>query len=110
MKETKCAEQLLKLYQFFQSMPTQIIETLYFWVVRSGFLLIKVETEVDDQVVLKSHCDFIVKILKIILQPCMKHVEQDFTIDLRNFKNFTINENEAVTEETLDQFGLMVGK
>jgi hypothetical protein len=100
---------LSNLTKFFQAMPRLVIETLYYWVVRSGCLLIKIETDVDDQVILNDHCDFIGKILSIVLQPNMKNVEQDFTIDLRNFKNFEIkDQNKNIPEETLELLGLKV--
>ena len=92
-------------------MPRLITETLYYWVVRSGFLFIKIETDVDDQVILNDHCDFIVKMLEIILQPNMRNVEQDFTIDLRNFKNFEVKDKEDnISEEKLELLGLKVLK
>ena len=92
-------------------MPRMITETLYYWVVRSGFLFIKIETDVDDQVILNDHCDFIVKMLEIILQPNMRNVEQDFTIDLRNFKNFEVKDKEEnISEEKLELLGLKVLK
>eukprot|EP00092_Neocalanus_flemingeri_P055234 GFUD01065188.1.p1 GENE.GFUD01065188.1~~GFUD01065188.1.p1 ORF type:complete len:110 (+),score=25.94 GFUD01065188.1:57-386(+) len=84
IREADSEEKLSNLYKFFQSMPRLVIETLYYWVVRSGFLFIKIETDVDDQVLLDDHCDFISRMLGIILQPNMRNVEQDFTIDLRN--------------------------
>ena len=90
-------------------MPRLVIETLYYWVVRSGCFLIKIETDVDDQVILNDHCDFIGKMLSIVLQPNMKNVEQDFTIDLRNFKNFEIKDgNKNIPKETLELLGLKV--
>ena len=90
-------------------MPRLVIETLYYWVVRSGCLLIKIETDVDDQVILNDHCDFIGKMLSIVLQPNMKNLEQDFNIDLRNLKNFEIkDENKNIPEKTLELLGLKV--
>ena len=109
LREADSEEKLSNLGSFFQSLPRLITETLYYWVVRSGFLFIKIETDLDDQVILDDHCDFLTKLLSIILQPNMKLVEQDFTIDLRNFKNFEIrDEHRKFPEETLELLGLKV--
>ena len=89
-------------------MPRLVTETLYFWVVRSGFLLIKVQTDLDDSVVLKDHCDYLVKILTVLLQQNMKSVEQDFTIDLRNFNNFQLNNCNERDENDLLDLGIQV--
>ena len=86
-----------------------ITETLYFWVVRSGFLMIKVQTDLDDSVVLAEHCDYIVKILSVILQPNIKTLEQDFTIDLRNFGNFQIKDDNLCSEGDLQEMGIKAG-
>ena len=85
-----------------------VTETLYFWIVRSGFLMIKVETNIDDSLVLSDHCDYIVKILSVILQPNIKTLEQDFTIDLRNFGNFQIKDDNLSTEDDLLEMGIKV--
>ena len=87
-----------------------ITETLYFWVVRSGFLMIKVQTDLDDSVVLAEHCDYIVKILSVILQPNIKTLEQDFTIDLRNFGNFQIKDDNLCSAGDLQEMGIKAGK
>ena len=89
-------------------MPRLVTETLYFWVVRSGFLLIKVQTDLDDSVVLEDHCDYLVKILTVLLQQNMKSVEQDFTIDLRNFNNFQLNNCNVRDENDLLDLGIQV--
>ena len=89
-------------------MPRLVTETLYFWVVRSGFLLIKVQTDLDDSVVLEDHCDYLVKILTVLLQQNMKSVEQDFTIDLRNFNNFQLNDCNERDENDLLDLGIQV--
>ena len=86
-----------------------ITETLYFWVLRSGFLLIKVQTDLDDSVVLADHCDYIVKILSVILQPNIKTLEQDFTIDLRNFGNFQVKDDNLCSEGDLLEMGIKAG-
>ena len=109
IREADSEEKLSNLSRFFQTMPRLITETLYYWVVRSGLLFIKIETDLDDQVILNDHCDFIAKMMGIILQSNMKSVEQDFTIDLRNFKNFEMkDENKRIPEETLELLGLKV--
>ena len=52
-------------------MPRLVNETLYFWIIRSGLMVIKVQTDVDDQILLEDHCDFIVKILRFGLSACI---------------------------------------
>ena len=99
---------LQSLRTLLKSVPRLIIETLYFWTIRSGFLYIKVETDLDDGVVLEDHCDFIVKILGVILQSNMRHIEQDFTIDLRNFGNFQLQDCSEQNEEELMDLGMKV--
>ena len=99
---------LQSLRTLLKSVPRLIIETLYFWTIRSGFLYIKVETDLDDGVVLEDHCDFIVKILGVILQSNMRHIEQDFTIDLRNFGNFQLRDCSEQNEEELMDLGMKV--
>ena len=101
---------LQSLTTLLRSMPRLVAETLYFWVIRSGFLFIKVETDQDDGVVLEDHCDYIVKILGVILQSNMRHIEQDFTIDLRNFGNFQLKDCNEQNEEELMDFGIKVNK
>ena len=98
---------LQSLRTLLKSVPRLIIETLYFWTIRSGFLYIKVETDLDDGVVLEDHCDFIVKILGVILQSNMRHIEQDFTIDLRNFGNFQLQDYIEQNEEELMDMGII---
>ena len=98
-----------------------VTESLYFWIIRSGYLLIKVQTLEDDQIVLEDHCDFIIKILRYILEHCLQNVQnkyfrvilhsniktlhQNFTIDLRNFQNFHVNEDIG---DSLEEFGIKV--
>lgn len=36
-------------------------------------MVIKVQTDVDDQILLEDHCDFIVKILRFGLSACIYH-------------------------------------
>ena len=48
----------------FELMPRLVNETLYFWIIRSGLMMIKVQTDRDDQILLEEHCDFIVRILR----------------------------------------------
>ena len=71
--------------------------------------MIKVETDTDDCVVLQDHCSFIVKILQVILQNNMKRIEQDFTIDLRNFGNFKLDNNADHDDTDLKDLGIKVG-
>ena len=71
-------------------------------------MYIKVETDLDDGVVLDDHCDFIIKILGVILQSNMQHIEQDFTIDLRNFGNFQLQDCSEQNEEELMDLGMKV--
>jgi hypothetical protein len=98
------------LCSFFHSLPRAVAEALYRWVVQSSFLIVKIQTDVDDQVILDEHCGFLARILKIVLHPKMRHLEGDFTIDLRNFKNFYICEqSEDVPEDVhLEVHGLQV--
>ena len=103
------SDQLEKLTAILRHLPRLISETLYYWVVRSGFLMIKVETDTDDCVVLQDHCSFIVKILQVILQSNMKRIEQDFTIDLRNFGNFKLDNNADHDDTDLKDLGIKVG-
>ena len=71
--------------------------------------MIKVQTDLDDSVVLADHCDYIVKILSVILQPNIKTLEQDFTIDLRNFGNFQVKDDNLCSEVELQEMGIKVG-
>ena len=75
---------------------------------RSCCLLVKIQTDVDDKVILDEHCDFLERMLNVILDPKIKNIESEFTIDLRNFKNFDIrNQPEDVPEDAhLDLHGL----
>ena len=67
-----CSEDLVvKLEKIFELMPRLVNETLYFWIIRSGLMVIKVQTDVDDQILLEDHCDFIVKILRFGLSACI---------------------------------------
>ena len=59
--------------------------------------------------VLADHCDYIVKILSVILQPNIKTLEQDFTIDLRNFGNFQVKDDNLCSEGDLLEMGIKVG-
>ena len=70
--------------------------------------MIKVQTDLDDSVVLADHCDYIVKILSVILQPNIKTLEQDFTIDLRNFGNFQVKDDNLCSEVELQEMGIKV--
>ena len=62
------------------------------------------------QVILDEHCGFLTRILKLVLCPKMRHLETDFTIDLRNFKNFQLKdlEEEEKEEELLEEQGIKV--
>ena len=60
-----CNEDIIvKLVEMFELMPRLVNETLYFWIIRSGLMFIKVQTDKDDQILLEDHCDFIMKILR----------------------------------------------
>ena len=72
----------------FHPLPPALIESLYYWLVRSGLLLVKVHTLKDDSVVLGEHCHFLAGVLGLVLQPGLRHLQQDLAIDLRNFPNF----------------------
>ena len=77
------------------------MEPLYEWVVRGSLLLVKVQTDRDDQVVLEEHCNFLQRVLGVVLTPRIRHLECDFTIDLRNFKNFEFynDQKDKLSEE-----------
>ena len=71
-----CSEDvILKLEEMFELMPRLVNETLYFWIIRSGLMFIKVQTDLDDQILLEDHCDFIVKLLRFGLSAAniLKH-------------------------------------
>ena len=55
---------MVRLEKMFELMPRLVNETLYFWIIRSGLMMIKVQTDRDDQILLEEHCDFIVRILR----------------------------------------------
>ena len=132
---------------------------LYHWLVQASLLIVKIQTDLDDQVdpiiekenlgknyhlltftlpkrslvrtmtsvrvtgkqrrskynfclqvILDEHCDFLTRILKLVLSPKMRHLETDFTIDLRNFKNFQLKDQnlEEEEEEHLEEQGIKV--
>ena len=62
--------------------------------------------------ILDEHCDFLTRVLKLVLSPKLRHLETDFTIDLRNFKNFQLKEHnleeEEEEEEQLEERGIKV--
>ena len=63
------------------------------------------------KVILDGHCEFLIRALKLVLSPKMRHLETDFTIDLRNFKNFQLrdqNLEEEEEEEDLEEQGILV--
>ena len=63
-----CGEkELEEMSKILKSMPRIISETLYFWVIRSGCLYIKVATDLDDSVILEDHCDYLVRLEKSLL-------------------------------------------
>ena len=118
---------------------------LYHWLVQASLLIVKIQTDLDDQVdpiieigiekmivpngssgtwselrrlnfclqvILDEHCDFLTRILKLVLSPKLRHLETDFTIDLRNFKNFQLTDQsleEEEEEEQLEEQGIKVG-
>ena len=61
--------------------------------------------------ILDEHCDFLTRTLNLVLSPKLRHLETDFTIDLRNFKNFQLrdqNLEEEEEEEQLEEQGIKV--
>ena len=61
------------------------------------------------KVILDGHCEFLIRALKLVLSPKMRHLETDFTIDLRNFKNFQLrDQNLEEEEEDLEEQGILV--
>ena len=61
------------------------------------------------KVILDGHCEFLIRALKLVLSPKMRHLETDFTIDLRNFKNFQLRyQNLEEEEEDLEEQGILV--
>ena len=62
------------------------------------------------KVILDGHCEFLIRALKLVLSPKMRHLETDFTIDLRNFKNFQLRDQnlEEGEEEDLEEQGILV--
>ena len=113
---------------------------LYHWLVQASLLIVKIQTDLDDQVdpiieigiekmivpngssgtwselrglnfclqvILDEHCDFLTRILKLVLSPKLRHLETDFTIDLRNFKNFQLTDQSLEEEE--EEQGIKVG-
>lgn len=83
----------------FHSLPRTILEALYPWMVQSCLLVVKVQTDLDDHVILNDHCDFLVRVLKVVLSPKLRHLESDFILDMRNFGNFTMKPVEEADEE-----------
>ena len=121
---------------------------LYHWLVQASLLIVKIQTDLDDQasnkilikkkmlicevflislkkiscglswpllyflrkVILDGHCEFLIRALKLVLSPKMRHLETDFTIDLRNFKNFQLRDQnlEEEEEEDLEEQGILV--
>ena len=63
------------------------------------------------KVILDGHCEFLIRALKLVLSPKMRHLETDFTIDLRNFKNFQLRDQNLEEEEEvedLEEQGILV--
>ena len=60
------------------------------------------------KVILDGHCEFLIRALKLVLSPKMRHLETDFTIDLRNFKNFQLRDQNLEEEEDLEEQGILV--
>ena len=63
-----------------------------------------------SQVILDEHCDFLIRILKLVLNPKLRHLETEFTIDMRNFKNFQLRDQnfKEEEEEQLEEQGIKV--
>ena len=93
----------------FHCLPRTLLETLYPWMVQSCLLVVKVQTDLDDQVILNDHCDFLVRVLKVVLSSKLRHLESDFTLDMRNFGNFNMKPVEEEEEASqLEVLGLHV--
>ena len=86
-------------------MPRMVNETLYYWIIRSALLFIKVQSDRNDQIVLEDHCQFITRILRVILNSNIRTLYQNFTIDLRNFNNFQVTEGDV---DNLEELGITV--
>ena len=87
----------------YSNLPPTFLENLFFWVIQASHGVVRVDLDEDDHVILRRYCKTLQKMLKLLLQHQMTFVEQDFTIDLRAFRNFELKANTEHQEEFVIQ-------
>lgn len=88
-----------ELGSFFAQFPAVLLENLYLWIIPASTPLIQ-SGDRDDIEIVREQCEFIITVLKVLLQSKIRNLEQNFVIDLRLFQNFCFFEAEQNEEES----------